>query len=208
MNLTTICRLGGLAGVLLILAAGTASGVCPSSIGTDCSGGTAWFGLRWDGANVAHGQSFSLSCESLLMSVEIPVFNAGAPNVGVPPMVQGDLIHCVIVDPGWTIHATATYENPYNFGHYSMSFDFSQLNVKLPPGNYVLLAYTNVPRWTSVEFCTADYYPGGVRYVSLAGLAGPWTSSPNLDTTFRVTVADVPTAIAPPTWGAIKALYR
>ena len=207
MNLTTICRLLGLAGVLIVLGAGTARGVCPVPIANECNGGSAWFGLRNDGANIAHGQSFVLSCESLLMSTEISVFNAGLSNNGVPPMVYGDQVHCAIVDASWNVLATATYVNPYNFGHYWMIFDFSSQNLILQPGNYALLAYTNVPRQTGVKFCLSDLYPDGVRYSSVAGLTGPWSSFPTLDLPFHVSVA-VPTAVETPSWGAIKALYR
>jgi hypothetical protein len=50
-------------GLILLMASGVAWS-CPDLIEVDCGGGSAWFGLRHDGANVAHGQSYLLDCSS------------------------------------------------------------------------------------------------------------------------------------------------
>jgi hypothetical protein len=113
-----------------------------------------------------------------------------------------------MVDLNWNEYGTATAGMPFDVGNDWMSFDFSALDLKLDPGTYVLLVYTNVPRQASIEFCTGDFYPGGVRYTSLNGLAGPWTTFPGLDIPFRVTVEDNPVSVESDTWGGVKALYR
>ena len=41
-----------------------------SHIELDCGGGTAWFGLRHDGANVAQGQSVTMPCDGAILGCD------------------------------------------------------------------------------------------------------------------------------------------
>ena len=45
---------------------------CPDLLEADCSGGTSWFGLRHDGANVGQGQTATLICDSAVLGVYFP----------------------------------------------------------------------------------------------------------------------------------------
>ncbi len=193
----------------LALFVGAASADCPELIEVDCGGGSAWFGLRHDGANIGHGQSFLLECNSLLLSVEMIVKNNGLPNGGVPPMVAGDPIYCVIADLEWNEYATGEAAMPFDVGEDWVSFDFNSEGIPLDAGIYLWLLYTDVPRQASVIFCPeGDSYPDGERYASLDGLNGPWFPNPGtIDDPFRVWLMPM-TPVEDETWGSIKAMFK
>jgi hypothetical protein len=196
--------------ILLVAAVSTPAGAlpCPNLISTECTGGSAWFGLRWDGANVGQGQTVLLPCEAVLTSVEFYVINTGQPNGGVPPMLAGDPISVTVFDPAMVPIATATANMPMNVGEGWIPFIFD--SVTLGPGLYLFAAYTDVPRQASFRFCpTGDSYPDGERFSSLGGLGGPWfPNSGTIDDPFRVHLLNGPVATQESTWGSVKALYR
>ena len=184
------------------------SGPCPDLISAECGGGSAWFGLRWDGANIGQGQTVLLPCEALLTSVEFYLINNGQPNAGVPPMLAGDPISVTVLDQAMTPLGTATANMPWDVGDGWVSFEFESLT--LSPGLYLMAAYTDVFRQASFRFCpTGDAYPDGERHSSLGGLAGPWfPNGGTIDDPFRVHLISTPTATEAGTWGSVKALYR
>ncbi len=197
------------AGLLILSTLGIAWS-CPPLIEVDCGGGSAWFGLRHDNANVAHGQTYLLECSSRVLSIEVQIINSGQPNGGVPPMVAGDPIFCAIADAGLAILGTSEASIPWDVGEGWVSFDFEALDLELEAGSYYWLLYTDVPRQASVVFCPgADSYPDGGRYASLDGINGPW--SPNdgvIDDPFRAHLLPLVTPVQNSIWGNVKALYR
>jgi hypothetical protein len=193
----------------LALFVGAASADCPELIEVDCGGGSAWFGLRHDGANIGQGQSFFLECNSLLLSVETIVRNNGLPNSGVPPMVAGDPIYCVIADLEWSVYASSVAAMPFDVGESWVSFDFNGDGIPLDAGTYLWLLYTDVPRQAAIIFCPGgDSYPDGERYSSLDGLNGPWyPNSGTIDDPFRVWLMPI-TPVEDETWGSVKAMFK
>jgi hypothetical protein len=191
---------------LLALAATSALADCPELIGTDCSGGYAWFGLRHDNANIGQGQSFLVECPSTLLGVEIVVRNTGNPNGGVPPMVAGDPIYLVIADMDFNTVATSEAVMPWDVGEDWVEFEFDD---HLEAGSYFWLAHTDVPRQASIAFCPdGDNYADGQRYSSLDGLAGPWfPNGDGIDNPFWVHLLPDQTPAESETWSAVKALY-
>ena len=182
--------------------AGTAP--CPDNIFAECGGGSSWFGLRWDGANIACGQTVLLPCHSKLLQVEFDFYNRGLPNGGVPPMIQGDTISLALLDLDWNHYGTAQTIMPFDIGSGRVTFDFNNQDLVLQSGLYLFAAFTNVPRQCSMVFCpNQDPYPHGGRYSSDNGFAGPWQPSyASADIPFRVhlssdepkilSIADVP----------------
>ena len=85
---------------------------CPDLIEADCAGGTAWFGLRHDGANVAQGHTVTLPCDAEVLSIEFMFQVTGNPNGGVPSMVAGDEIHVALIDAEGNNLVTATSAVP------------------------------------------------------------------------------------------------
>ena len=83
------------------------SGPCPDLISAECGGGSAWFGLRGDGANIGQGQTVTLPCDTAVLGVEFMFQGAGNPNGAVPSMVAGDEIHVVLMDADRNHLATA-----------------------------------------------------------------------------------------------------
>ena len=194
---------------LAVAVAGPAWSVpCPDLISAECGGGSAWFGLRGDGANVGQGQTVLLPCDALLTSVEFYLLNNGQPNQGVPPMVAGDPISVTVFDAAMVPVATATAAMPLDVGEGWISFIFD--SAPLSPGLYLFAAYTDVPRQASMRFCpTGDAYPDGARHSSLGGLGGPWfPNGAMMDDPFRVHLINGPTPTESGTWGSVKALYR
>jgi hypothetical protein len=195
--------------VLAVVVAGPAWSVpCPDLISAECGGGSAWFGLRGDGANIGQGQTVLLPCEAVLTSVEFYLINNGQPNGGVPPMLMGDPISVTVFDQNMLPRGTATALMPADVGEGWLPFVF--VSVTLDPGLYLLVAYTDVPRQASFRFCpSGDAYPDGERYSSLNGLAGPWfPNSGTIDDPFRVHLINGPTDTEAGTWGSVKNLYR
>ena len=159
---------------------------CPDLIFAECGGGSAYFGLRWDGANIGQGQTVLLPCPAYLLGVEFYFFNNGNPNGGVPPLVQGDPLYVTVMDLDMNIFGTATAPMPFNVGEDWILFPFDSL--ELAAGLYLFAAYTDVPGQCSFAFCPGqDPYPDGERYASLNGLAGPWVPWYGIhDVPFRV----------------------
>ena len=181
---------------------------CPELISAECGEGSSWFGMRFDGANIAQGQTVLLPCEATVTSAEFYLMNRGVPNGSVPPMVAGDPIYVTVMDEDRNHLGTATANVPWDVGEGWITFVFDE--VTLSPGLYLFGAYTDVPRQMDFRFClTGDApYPDGMRYVSVNGLAGPWGPANGNEVPFRVHLVTVPSATEASTWGTVKGLYR
>ena len=183
---------------------------CPELISADCDGGTAWFGLRHDDANVAQGQTVTLDCDSAINQVEFRFRVTGNPNGGVPSMVAGDEIHLALVDSDDMILVTVTTALPADIFDDWLAFTFPEGFV-VPAGVYRLSAYTLVPRNCSIHFATGDNsncYDGGHRVVSLDGIDGLWFDFGDGDIPFRLYVTPDTVANDRLVWGSIKGLFR
>jgi hypothetical protein len=193
--------------LLILLTAGTApANECPELIAVDCGGGSAWFGLRGDGANIAQGQTVTLPCDTYLLAVEFKFVNTGNPNGNVPSMVTGDPIYVTVFDLDMNDYGTATGLMPFDVGEDWIMFDFGQL--PLDAGLYLMAAWTDVPRQCNVRFCPdQDPYPVGERYGSWDGYTGPWFPWYGIDDVpFRVYL-DEPVDAESATWSGVKATY-
>lgn len=183
---------------------------CPELIEADCGGGTAWFGLRHDGANVAQGHSVTLPCDATVISMEFIFVVSGNPNGGVPSMVAGDEINLALVDAEGNQLTTATTALPANQYNDWLTFTFAEGFV-VPAGQYELRAYTTVERQCSMAFCVgdeADVYDGGDRVASVNGLEGPWFEFSGTDAPFRLHLDPGTVANDARAWGSVKGLYR
>ena len=163
-------------------------------IDNDCDGGTAYFGLRSDGANVGQGQSITVTERSVITHVEFEFVIPSGPSSGIDPLGPGDLISFQVqhFGGGWITGTAAPV--PGTPGPHWIDFDLPLLGPVLEPGQYQLLAVTVYPRYASVTFCPdGDPYPGGDRFASLNGIAGPWFSHAD-DLAFRVYGYHVPSS--------------
>jgi hypothetical protein len=198
---------------LLIILMGSFSAMaddCPDLIEGECAGGTAWFGLRHDGAVVAQGQTVTLICDSAVLSAEFMFVVSGNPNAGVPSMVAGDEIHLVLADADGNHLTSATAAIPTDVFDDWLEFIFPE-NFVVPVGQYKLLAYTTVERQCSFRFAYgdgADCYDGGNRVVSVNGIEGPWGDSGVNDTPFRLHLLGDILPNESHTWDSIKGMYR
>ncbi len=167
------------------LAASSALAQCPDLIEADCGGGSAWFGLRHDGANVAQGHTLTLPCDGAPLSAEFHFMVNGNPNGGVPSMIAGDEIHVVLMDADDNHIMMATSTVPADIYDGWISFEFPP-DMTVPAGLYKLAAYTTVERQCSFAFCPdQDVYDGGNRIVSIGGIDGPWGGFSDHDAPFR-----------------------
>ena len=195
---------------ILLLSSFSASAQCPDLLEADCGGGSAWFGLRHDGANVGQGQTVTLPCDTAVLGVEFIFRVTGNPNGGVPSMVAGDEIHVVLMDAEENHLATATTAVPADLFDGWLEFSFPENSVVA--GQYQLAAYTTVERQCSIVFCTgedADDYDGGERIVSLNGIDGPWgVFGSGHDVPFRLHLDLDAVTNEIGTWSSVKGLYR
>jgi len=160
--------------LMVLTLSGAVFADCPDLIELDCGGGTAWFGLRHDGADVAQGQTVTLECDAAILGVEFKFQVTGNPNGGVPSMVAGDEIHVTVVDMDNNQIMTATTPIPEDIWNDWISFEFPE-DMVVPAGEYLFAAYTTVERQCSIWFCPGeDLYEEGARMVSLGGLDGTW----------------------------------
>lgn len=182
---------------------------CPEYLESTCGGGSAWFGLRHDGANIGQGQSVLLECNSAVASVEFSFMVTGSPNGGVESMVAGDEIHVALVDADDNLLVTATTALPANIFNAWLEFTFPPGFI-VPAGQYKLLAYTNVPRQCSFAFCyNSEGYADGQRQVSVNGIDGPWSGgSSGFDVPFQLYLEPGTVANEDLTWDSLKANYR
>jgi hypothetical protein len=194
--------------VLLLFTAG-ALAQCPDLIELDCGGGTAWFGLRHDGANVAQGQTVTLPCDGAILSAEFKFVITGNPNAGVPSLVAGDAIHVAVQDSDGLTIMMATATVPANVYSGWISFEFPE-DMTVPAGVYLFAAYTTVEGQCSFAFCPdEDLYPEGVRMASLNGIDGPWFDFVDgHDVPFRVYVNSDSVAAETRSLSSIKGLFR
>jgi len=198
---------------LLIILTGSFSAMaddCPDLIEGQCSGGSAWFGLRYDGAVVSQGQTVTLVCDSAVLSAEFMFIVNGNSNVGVPSMVAGDEIHLALADSEGNHMVTATAVIPSDIFDGWLNFVFTE-NFVVPAGQYQLLAYTTVERQCGFRFAVgvgADCYEGGNRVASLNGINGPWFDFGANDTPFRLNILEDVLPNVSRTWDSIKGLYR
>jgi hypothetical protein len=194
--------------LIALLIAPAALGQCPDLIELDCSGGTAWFGLRYDGANVAQGQTVTLPCDAAILGAEFYFHVTGNPNADVPSLMAGDEIHVTVVDDEGSYLMTATATVPADVYAGWIAFEFPE-DVTVTAGVYLFAAYTNVERQCSMAFCPGeDLYADGVRMTSMAGLEGEWFEFlDGHDVPFRVHLnSTVPVAASQ--WTGVKALFR
>jgi hypothetical protein len=184
---------------------------CPDLLEADCGGGTAWFGLRHDGANIGQGQTVTLDCETAVLSVEFLFQVTGMPNGEVPSMIAGDEIHVVLMDADGNHLASATTAVPADVFTDWLEFSFPE-DFVVPAGQYQLAAYTTVERQCAFAFCVgdgADDYDGGQRIVSLNGIDGPWFDfGTGHDVPFRLHLDSGSVANEVNAWGSVKGLYR
>ena len=194
--------------VLALAIAPAALAQCPDLIELDCGGGSAWFGLRHDGANIGQGQTVTLECDAAILGVEFKFIVTGNPNGGVPSLVAGDEVHVAVVDADGLQIMMATSTIPADIFNDWLSFEFPE-DMTVPAGVYLLAAYTTVPRQCGFWFCPGeDLYPDGVRMVSLDGIDGEWFSFPDgHDVPFRVHLNSNGVAIDAVTWSGVKMLF-
>jgi hypothetical protein len=183
---------------------------CPDLIEAECAGGTAWFGLRHDGANVGQGQTITLPCDSEVLSIEFMFQVTGNPNGGIPSLVAGDEIHVALIDGEGNNLTTATTAVPADVFDDWLVFNFPE-GMVVPAGQYQFSAYTTVERNCGFHFAYgegSDCYDGGNRVASLNGIEGPWFDYGLNDTPFRLHLDNgtVDTEMHP--WGSVKGLYR
>ncbi len=183
---------------------------CPDLIEADCAGGTAWFGLRHDDANVAQGQTATLPCEAEVLSIEFMFQVTGNPNGGVPSLVGGDEIHVALIDADGNNLVTATSAVPADIFDDWIEFTFPE-GMVVPAGLYQFSAYTTVAGNCGFHFATgddADCYDGGNRVASLNGLEGPWFDFGANDVPFRLHLSSSTVASEMRAWDSVKGLYR
>ncbi len=183
---------------------------CPELIEADCAGGTAWFGLRHDGANVGQGQTATLICDSTVLGIDFMFQVTGNPNGGIPSMIAGDEIHVALIDADGNILATATNTVPADVFNGWLEFSFPA-GMVVPAGLYQFSAYTTVERNCSFHFAYgdgSDCYDGGNRVTSLNGIDGPWFGSSNNDVPFRLHLTSGSVANEMRAWDAVKGMYR
>lgn len=173
--------------LMILTLSGAVFAQCPDLIELDCGGGSAWFGLRHDGANVAQGQTVTLECDAAILGAEFKFIVTGNPNGGVPSMVAGDEIMMTVVDVDGNEIMTASAPVPADVYSDWLSFEFPE-DMTVPAGVYTFAAYTTVQAQCGIVFCPSeDLYTEGERVVSLNGLEGPWGSFPDgHDIPFRV----------------------
>ncbi len=196
--------------IVLIASFATSAQACPELIEADCMGGTAWFGLRHDGAVVGQGQTATLICDSAVLSVEFMFVVNGNPNVTIPSMVAGDEIHVALLDADGNLMTSASTALPTDIFDGWLEFVFPA-DFVVPAGLYQFAAYTTVERQCAMRFAygdVTDCYDGGNRIASLNGLEGPWGWSDGNDIPFRLHLSENLVAHENLAWGAIKGLYR
>jgi len=162
-------------------------------IGTDCSGGYAWFGLRGDGMNIASGQSILLTSRAEVLRTEFYFRNTGGSNQGVHTLYWGDRVSADIRSlGGGTVYGTANTAFPFNVGEGWVSFNFEPQGIVLEPGQYLLTVYTDVPRQSAIRYCPdQDAYPDGERYSSYWGGGGSFSPYGTIDMSFRAHFRDM-----------------
>ncbi len=183
---------------------------CPDLIEADCAGGTAWFGLRHDGANVGQGHKVTLPCDAEVLSIEFMFQVTGNPNGGVPSMVAGDEIHVALIDADGNNLITATTVVPADLFNGWLEFTFPE-GMVVPAGLYQFSAYTTVERNCAFHFAVgegADCYDGGNRVASLNGIEGPWFDYGVTDAPFRLHLSSSTVASEMRAWDSVKGLYR
>lgn len=196
--------------IILMGSFATMAHACPELIEAECAGGSAWFGLRHDGANIGQGHTVTLICDSAVISAEFMFIVGGNPNGGVPSMVAGDEIHVALLDADGNLMTTATTALPSDIFDDWLEFDFPG-NVVVPAGQYKIVAYTTVEKQCSFRFAYgdgADCYDGGARIVSVNGLEGPWSDGGVNDAPFRLHVMEGIVANESRVLGSVKGLYR
>ena len=93
---------------------------------------------------------------------------------------------------------------PYGDGTDWVYFDFSDLGLVLPMGDYVVGMHTPHDRAGALRYSINDVHPGS-RHSYWNGV---WnTGGVVSDMVFQATWAD-PAAIDPAGWGRVKSLYR
>ena len=190
---------------------------CPPLIQTGCAHGIrtgiVWFGLRHDGANIGVGQSVTFECPTRLLGVEFQFAVHGTGNNGVPPLLPGDEVQMSVLKLSGVVlmTVTATLTGPINGGVNApwIFFDFSEVEHRLDPGQYLLATHTDLPQQDGVSYCNYDDdYAGGERRISHNGLAGPWFPEAAHDLPFRIYREPYPVASSLITWSTVKATYR
>lgn len=195
---------------MMLMGALPAIAQCPDLIEANCDGGTAWFGLRHDGAQVGQGQSFTMECNAEVLGAEFRFVVTGNPNGGIPSMVAGDDIHVILMDADENVLTSATTALPADIYDDWLAFDFPP-GMVVPAGQYRVLAYTEVSRNCAFRFGYgegADCYDGGTRWASLGGLEGPWFDMGPGDVPFRVHLNDGQVGAELRSWDSVKGLYR
>ena len=196
--------------IILLISIPVMAQDCPELIEAECAGGTAWFGLRHDGANVGQGQTATLICDSTVLGIEFMFQVTGNPNGGIPSMVAGDEIHVALIDADGNILATATSVVPADVFNGWLEFSFPD-GMVVPAGVYQFSAYTTVERNCGFHFAYGEgsnCYDGGHRVVTLNGIDGPWFDFGDDDVPFRLHLSSGSVANEMRTWDSVKGMYR
>jgi len=197
--------------MIAICSFATIAVACPDYQESGCGGGWSWFGLRYDGANIAQGQTVTLDCDAAIVSVEFLFRLSGTPNNDVPSMVAGDDISVSVFDTDYNVLATVTLLAPADVFEEWMEFQFPD-DLIVPAGQYLIAAHTTAQGWGSMGFCYgegSDTYEGGSRTGSVNGLEGPWAPfDEGDDIPFRLYLDESSVATEQVVWGSIKGMYR
>ncbi len=196
--------------IILMTAIPALANQCPDLVEADCAGGTAWFGLRHDGANIGQGQSVTLICDSAILGVDFMFVVTGNPNGGVPSLLAGDEIHVDLIDADENHLVTVTTAVPTDLFDDWLEFSFPD-GLVVPAGEYRFAAYTTVERVCAFRFGYgegADCYDGGYRVTSYNGSEGPWFHSTTNDVPFRLHLDSSSVATEILSWGSVKGMYR
>ncbi len=196
--------------ILFVISLSSIAVACPEYYESGCDGGWAYFGLRFDDANMAHGQIITLDCDASVSSVEFLYRVSGNPIHDMPSLVEGDEITAAVMDMDNNIIVTTSNTVPADIYTGWIEFVFPEGFI-VPAGQYKVVTTTNVPRQCTIGFCYEgeDLYDGGQRTVSSNGIDGPWGVYENdYDLAFRLHLNEGSVPTQTRHWGSIKGMYR
>ncbi len=168
--------------------------------------GNNYFGQRSDGANVACGESITFDCNFRVLEIHFRLILAGAGG-DIPPLVQGDALQGALLDMDGNVLSSVETTIMHAGGTDWVDFDFSGDTTTFPAGDYIVAIATEVEGVGYVPMDTDSGFPGGNRWGSLNGMAGPWSSISIWDYTFSVTVETDITPTSEASWSAVKSQY-
>ncbi len=195
-----------LMGLVLLLIPALVPAECTDLFENLAEDGNNYFGLRSDGANVACGESITFDCNSRILELHFRLILAG-PGGDIPPLVQGDILQGALLDMDGNVLSSVETAIAHAGGADWVDFDFSGDTTTYPAGDYIVAVATEVAGVGYVPMDTQSGFPGGTRWGSHGGLAGPWTEVGTWDYTFSITVETELTPAADASWSAVKKQY-